>query len=188
MNTLFLKASRKVQRDRLKRKKLSPDKFCVILTHHLKKMSMQIIEDLQHTKSLTLSYFEMPEAQLQKAYGPGKWTIRQLLHHITDADSVLYDRIRRAIAGPKPVVWAFDQDRWASSLDYNTFPLAINKAIYTSVRDGIIYLASQHYEGGTEKLFIHSETGLRSLKHEFDKVVWHNQRHLDQIAKALENG
>ncbi len=148
-------------------------------------MHMHIIEELQRTKSLTLSYFELPETQLQKAYGPDKWTIRQLLHHITDADTVLYDRIRRAISNPKQVIWAFDQDRWASGLDYTTFPLAINKAIYASVRDGVIYLAKQHYEGAAEKLFVHSETGLRSLKDEFDKVVWHNQGHLDQIAKAL---
>ncbi|MEZ5040530.1 MAG: DinB family protein [Saprospiraceae bacterium] len=146
---------------------------------------MQIIEDLKRTSALTLSYFDLPEADLEKSYGPGKWTVRQLLHHMTDADTVLYDRIRRAISEPKSVVWAFDQDKWAQALNYQSFPLAINKGIFAATRAAVIFLAQSHYENAAQKTFIHSETGLRTLKDEFDKVVWHNQGHLDQIKKAL---
>ena len=31
----------------------------------------------------------------------------------------------------------------------------------------------------------HSETGVRTLKDEFDKVVWNNEKHLEQIQKAV---
>ena len=135
---------------------------------------MQIIADLQRTKEQTLAYFDLPAEQLQKAYGPGKWMVRQLLHHIADADTVLYDRIRRTIAKPNQVVWGFDQDLWAAGLDYLSFPLALNKAVYIATRDNVMYLAKQHYEGSENKRFIHSATGMRTLKDEFDKVVWHN--------------
>lgn len=149
---------------------------------------MGIIEDLERTRQQTLAYFELTEEQLDKTYAPGKWTVRQLLHHITDADTVLYDRVRRAISNPNQVIWVFDQDRWAEGLDYPNFPLAINKAIYTATREAVIYLAKQHYERAEDKQFVHSATGLRSLKDEFDKIAWHNQGHLDQIAKALAKG
>ncbi|HEY7568150.1 MAG TPA: hypothetical protein VH762_11300 [Gemmatimonadaceae bacterium] len=33
--------------------------------------------------------------------------------------------------------------------------------------------------------WVHSETGVRTLKDEFDKVAAHNQKHLDQIRRAL---
>ena len=146
---------------------------------------MEIIEGLQRTQAQTLSYFELSEEQLVKTYAPGKWTVRQLLHHITDADTVLYDRIRRTISNPGQVICAFDQDLWAEGLDYMRFPLEVNKAIYKATRAGVIHLAQQHYSGAGDKHFIHSATGSRTLKDEFDKVVWHNQRHLDQIALAL---
>jgi len=149
---------------------------------------MEIIEDLQRTRQQTLAYFDLTEEQLEKVYASGKWTIRQLLHHITDADTVLYDRVRRTISNPNQVIWAFDQDRWAVGLDYHTFPLSVNKAIYKATREAVIYLAKQHYEGARDKQFVHSATGLRSLKDEFDKIVWHNQAHLDQIAAALAKG
>jgi len=32
---------------------------------------------------------------------------------------------------------------------------------------------------------VHSETGLRTLQDEFDKVANHNEQHLKQIAAAL---
>ena len=148
---------------------------------------MEIIKGLQETRTQTLSYFELSKEQLARTYAPGKWTVRQLLHHITDADTVLYDRIRRTISNPRQVIWAFDQDLWAQGLDYTTFPLDVNKAIYKATRAAVIYLATHHYANSAEKQFVHSATGLRTLKDEFDKVVWHNQRHLDQIAKALDS-
>ncbi len=148
---------------------------------------MDIITGLQNTQSQTLFYFELNEDEMAKTYAPGKWTVRQLLHHIVDADTVLYDRIRRTISNPGQVIWAFDQDLWARGLDYATFPLEVNKAIYKATRAAVIHLAQQHYEGAADKEFVHSATGLRTLKDEFDKVVWHNQRHLDQIAQALES-
>jgi hypothetical protein len=35
---------------------------------------------------------------------------------------------------------------------------------------------------------VHSETGVRTLKREFEKVASHNQHHLDQIGAALQSG
>ena len=146
---------------------------------------MEIIKHLHATKERTLAYFDLPEDSLQKSYGPGKWTVRELLNHIVDAESVLYDRVRRIISKPNQVIWGFDQDRWAKELDYQTFPLEINKAIYTAVRDGAIYLAEKFYESHGANGFVHSNTGSRTLKDEFDKIVWHNERHLEQIEQAL---
>lgn len=137
------------------------------------------------TRQQTLRYFDLPETELAKSYAPGKWTVRQLLNHLADAETVLYERVRRVIAEPRQVIWAFDQDRWNEQLDYSTFPLSINKAIYAAVREGVIHLAKYHYETSAEKPFVHSETGLRTLKDEFEKIAWHNTHHLEQIRQAL---
>jgi len=146
---------------------------------------MELIAKLTDTKERTLEFFELPEVDLGKTYGDGKWNIRQILNHLADAETVLYERIRRAISKPGQVIWAFDQDAWADKLRYNQFPLPINKEIYGSVRTSIIYLADEYYETLGENEFVHSETGIRTLKDEFDKVAGHNQHHLNQIAKAL---
>ena len=145
-----------------------------------------MVEKLKQTKEETLSYFALSEEDLTKTYADGKWTVKELLHHLADAETVLYDRIRRAISEPRPVIWAFNQDLWATNLDYKDLPLAPNKDVYASVRDMVIILAERHYDKDSELEFVHSETGVRTLKDEFDKVVWHNERHLSQIKLALE--
>lgn len=150
-------------------------------------MLQELLKNLEATKAQTLKYFDLPDTEMGKSYAPGKWTVCQLLHHIADAESVLYDRIRRAISKPGQVVWGFDQDAWAEKLEYEDQPMAHNKALYSAVRDAVIFMAKKYYEPLGENPFVHSNTGLRTLKDEFDKVAWHNKGHLEQIEKALEN-
>jgi hypothetical protein len=147
---------------------------------------MDIIEQLERTKAETLKYFDLTDADLLKTYGPGKWSVRYLLHHLTDSETVFYYRIRRVLSEPKQVIWVYDQDAWAKALDYSTTPLALAKSIYASSRGGNMHYARLHYERSHELTFVHSETGLRTLKDEFDKIVSHNQHHVDDINKALQ--
>jgi len=52
---------------------------------------------------------------------------------------------------------------------------------------GVIHQARQHYEKSGHREFVHSETGIRTLQQEFDKIAAHNEHHLSQIALALRN-
>ena len=146
---------------------------------------MEIIARLEAARDRTLACFDQTEDLLARTYAPGKWSARFLLHHLADAETVLYDRIRRVISEPRQVLWAFDQDAWASGLDYGAMPLDLSRRIYHAAREGVLYQARRHYEKHGRLEFIHSQTGVRTLKDEFDKVAWHNEHHLDQIDAAL---
>ncbi|HLY20094.1 MAG TPA: DinB family protein [Bryobacteraceae bacterium] len=142
------------------------------------------MERLEAARSRTLRCFELSAEQLDRSYGPGKWPVRFILHHLADAETVLFDRIRRAISEPRQVLWAFDQDAWAKGLDYSRMPLDVSRRIYEAVRTGVIYQARLHYEADGHREFVHSETGIRTLRDEFDKVAAHNEHHLRQIEAA----
>ena len=148
---------------------------------------MNIIEQLETTRNQTLPYFELSEAQLAKTYREGKWSVRFILHHLADAEAVLFGRICRVISEPRQVIWAFNQDEWAKGLDYAHRPLDISRRIYESVRAGVIYQTRLHYEKNGPLEFVHSETGVRTLKDEMDKIASHNEDHLKQIESALKN-
>src|SRR6476469_8823730 len=148
---------------------------------------MDIVARLETTRQRTVQCFDLAPEQLARTYTPGKWPIRFILHHLADAETVLFDRIRRIISGPRQVLWAFDQDAWANGLDYSEIPLDLSRGIYESVRTGIIYHARLHYSRDGHLEFVHSETGLRTLKDEFDKVASHNEHHLLQIDLALQH-
>ena len=150
--------------------------------------SMQLIQDLETTRDETLAYFSLDQRHLTRTYAPGKWSVRFILHHLADSETVLFDRIRRLLSEPRQVLWVFDQDAWAKGLDYSQLPLDISRGVYEAVRKAVIYYAGIHYEQKGHLEFVHSVTGVRTLKEEFDKVASHNEHHLRQIRLALEGG
>jgi hypothetical protein len=146
---------------------------------------MQLIQELERTRDETLKYFALAPGDLQRTYGPGKWSVRFVLHHLADSETVLFERIRRVLSEPRQVLWVYDQTAWAEKLDYSRVPLEISRRIYESVREAVIYYAGEHYEAHGHLEFVHSVTGVRTLKDEFDKVASHNEHHLCQIRSAL---
>jgi len=146
---------------------------------------MQLVRDLESTRDETLTYYALGNEELSRTYAPGKWSVRFLLHHLADSETVLFDRIRRVLSEPRQVLWVYDQDAWAKGLDYARVPLQLSRDVYTSVRSLVIYYAGVFYEEKGHLEFVHSVTGVRTLRDEFDKVAAHNEHHLSQIRAAL---
>src|SRR5216684_8082083 len=119
---------------------------------------MDIVTRLETARDRTLKHFALSGEQLARSYGPGKWPVRFILHHLADAETVLYDRIRRVLSEPRQVLWVFDQDAWAKGLDYSQVPLGISRRVYKSVRNAVIYHAGLHYEEKGHREFVHSVT------------------------------
>lgn len=148
---------------------------------------MDLVQQLEITKNQTITYFGLSEADLFKSYKPGKWTIRQILVHIADAETVLMERFKRIIAEPKQVLNAFQQDMWNDHLDYLRFPLNLSHDLFLASRNVNIHLVVKFYGVYSAREFIHNETGLRTLGMEMEKLATHNAHHLNQIRIALNN-
>ena len=146
---------------------------------------MTLLQNLVATRDATLKCFDLGEEDLALTYRPGSWSIRFILHHLADSETVFFDRIRRTLSEPRQVLWVYDQDAWAEGLEYSRRPLALSQPVYGSVRNAIIYYAGLRYESHGHLEFVHSVTGVRTLRDEFDKVAAHNAHHLTQIRAAL---
>lgn len=144
-----------------------------------------LIRKLERTRDETLKCFSLEPRELARTYAPGKWSVAYILHHLSDSETVFFDRIRRVLSEPRPVVWVMDQDAWAKGLDYSRVPLDVSRQVYESVRNAIIYYAGVHYERSGHLEFVHSVDGVRTLRDEFDKTAAHNEHHLTQIRSAL---
>ncbi len=89
------------------------------------------------------------------------------------------------LSEPGQVQWAFDQDAWVTGLNYSQLPLELSRNLYIAVRACVIHQARLHYEIDGAREFVHSESGIRTLKSEFDRIANHNSHHLAQIEQAL---
>ena len=146
---------------------------------------MLLLDELERTRDETLKCFSFDQAALERTYAPGKWSVRYILHHLADSETVFFDRIRRVLSENRPVLWVMDQDAWAKGLDYSQVPLDIARQVYESTRRAIIYYAGLHYERSGHLEWVHSVDGVRTLRQEFDKVAAHNEHHLSQVRRAL---
>lgn len=144
-----------------------------------------LVQALTRTREETLSYFSLPATDLERTYAPGKWSVRFVLHHLADAETVLHERICRTLSEPRQTMRVFDQEDWAQKLDYSQVPLELSAATYDAVRRKVIHYAGRFYESHGDLEFVHSEMGVRTLRQEFDKVADHNAKHLAQIRQAL---
>jgi hypothetical protein len=60
----------------------------------------------------------VPEVIRDTRVAPGKWSIREVLCHLTDFEIVYADRIKRCIAEDKPTLFGGDPDVFAERLAY----------------------------------------------------------------------
>lgn len=144
-----------------------------------------ILELLDRTRDETLRHFALGEAELNRTYGPGKWSVRFVLHHLADSELVLLERVSRILGEGKQVLRVFHEAEWARGLDYGSRPVDLSRNLYGGCRAMNRYYAERYYETRGHQEWVHSEMGLRTLKDEIDKVADHNEHHLRHIRLAL---
>jgi hypothetical protein len=65
----------------------------------------------------------LSESQLDTPYRPAGWTVRQVVHHLADAQMNWYVRTKLALTEDEPLVRPYDEVRWAELHDARTGPL-----------------------------------------------------------------
>jgi len=147
----------------------------------------QLLADLRRTRDLTLPYFSYPPEIVASSYAPGKWSVRQLLMHLTDHESVVLDRLRRTAADPAETVLlpGYDQDAWANGLFYQSRSLTVAARLYDGARSSLIELIELLPADLEGRSGLHSQRGRMTLLQQGD--TWgHNDHHLVQIRAAVE--
>jgi len=145
-----------------------------------------IIAALYKTFHETLPYFDQADSMQNKSYAPGKWTMRELLVHLSDCEAVYIDRLRRLAAEENPTLQAFDENKWASGLFYKKRDLTVARFQYEAARRGIIEMARTLDEKVDTNKGTHSEAGTRTFGQVLASHPEHNAHHLEQLKAIVE--
>ena len=57
----------------------------------------------------------LPEDQANHAYAAGKWTVKELIGHVADAERVFSYRLTRIARGDQTPLAGFDENAWATT-------------------------------------------------------------------------
>jgi hypothetical protein len=123
------------------------------------------------------------DAELDRQPAPGKWTPREIVHHLADSEMTSAIRLRRLIAEDRPLIKGYDQEEYARRLHYDRpirSSLDALRAARASTADLLDRLTPEEWaRGGT-----HSESGAYSVERWLEIYADHAHNHADQIRRA----
>jgi hypothetical protein len=112
---------------------------------------------------------------------PGKWSIRQIVAHLADAEIVGTMRLRQIIAEDQPKLQAFDQDAWVAKLDYSRRKPSQSLETFRRIRGENYELLKELHESAFDRVGIHSERGSLTLKQLLQGYAEHAESHAAQL-------
>src|SRR5690242_20380265 len=59
-------------------------------------------------------------AQIETAYRPEGWTVRQVVHHVPESHMNAYIRFKLALTEDNPTIKPYEEDKWAMLPDIST--------------------------------------------------------------------
>ena len=66
----------------------------------------------------------LPDDTANHRYADGKWTVKELIGHVTDAERVFSYRLTRIARGDKTPLAGFDENAWAKMAPHRWRPIA----------------------------------------------------------------
>jgi len=117
---------------------------------------------------------------------PGKWSIRQIVAHLADAELVGAHRFRQVIAEDNPTLIAFDQDAWTRNLDYSRRKPKQSLETFRRLRAENHDLLKELPEETFDRAGNHSENGRMTLRQLLDGYAGHAESHARQLQAIRE--
>jgi hypothetical protein len=123
------------------------------------------------------------DAELDARPAPGKWSAREIVHHLADSEMTSAIRLRRLLAEERPVIVGYDQDEYARRLFYDR-PIATSLAAFEMARAVTAELLVRMSDEQWQRAGTHSESGPYSAERWLEIYAGHAHDHADQIRRA----
>jgi uncharacterized damage-inducible protein DinB len=124
---------------------------------------------------------DLTQGQLDTPYRPGGWTVRQVVHHLADAQMNWYVRTKLALTEDQPIVRPYDEARWAETEEALRGPVEPS----LQVLDGLYQRWTALFRSLTEEQWtrrmVHPERGTFQLDTTLPMHVWHGRHHTAHI-------
>lgn len=129
---------------------------------------------------------DVPAPAMQWRPAPGKWSVHEVIVHCADSETNSHMRLRYLLAEDNPVIVGYNQDRWATSLDYHAHPLEPAVATIVSVRANTVPLLRRLPEAAWARMGTHTESGRYGVEDWLRLYAHHLEVHERQVRRNLD--
>ncbi|MCB0374104.1 MAG: putative metal-dependent hydrolase [Muricauda sp.] len=129
----------------------------------------------------------LSEEQLETPYRPDGWTVRQLVHHISDSHHNSYIRFKWALTEDTPTIKPYDEKSWAELFDTRTAPIQMSLDHLKAVHAKLVFLLKGLSREELQRKFIHPDGNVEStLEENIGRYAWHSNHHFAHIANLIK--
>jgi DinB family protein len=114
---------------------------------------------------------------------PGKWSAREIVHHLADSEMTSAIRLRLLVATDHPTIAGYDQDEFARRLYYDR-PIEASIEAFKSARRTTGDILDRLTEAQWSRQGTHSEHGRYTIENWLEIYAAHAHNHADQIRVA----
>ena len=123
------------------------------------------------------------DEQLDARPAPGKWSAREIVHHLADSEMTAAIRLRLLVATERPQIVGFDQEDFARRLYYDR-PIEASVEAFKSARRTTVEILERMSDAEWAREGTHSEHGRYSVERWLDIYAAHAHNHAEQIRVA----
>ena len=125
-----------------------------------------------------------PEA-LEARPAPGKWSVREIVHHLADSEMAAAVRLRLLLAEDRPEIKGYDQDEFARRLYYDR-PHEPSLELFRLVRSSTVGILERLTPAEWVREGTHTEVGRFGVEEWLRTYAPHAHRHARQIRIARD--
>jgi hypothetical protein len=123
------------------------------------------------------------DAELDAHPAPGKWSAREIVHHLADSEMTSAIRLRLLIASDNPAIVGYDQEQFAKRLYYDR-PIAASLEAFKASRQTSAELLDRMSETEWLREGTHTEHGRYTVLRWLELYAAHAHEHAKQILVA----
>lgn len=128
----------------------------------------------------------LSESDLSAHPLPGKWSAREIVHHLADSETISAQRLRRLVVEDHPVIQGYDQEAFAIRLRYNQRPIAPALEAFRAARATTLQVLEALSESDWSREGMHSDSGRYSVETWLRIYAAHAHDHAAQIRRLRE--